>query len=243
MQVLLVGRAGFFADIAGCLKRIGHAVDWAQEGTVADRFLSDFQVDLVVLDLLVPLMDGFTVLKRMRARRSSTTPVLILSARPSVDEKVRALDLGADDYLPIPFDYREFLARARCLLRRGIGGATNELVCEQITLDLAARTARINGAPLCLTRRELSLLEILLAGRGRTFSKGYLLFQIYGHDGDQHENAVEVLVTRLRRKILGSGAAITTHRCLGYSLSPESSRGAHSRHPPLAPSPLSGAAA
>src|SRR5258708_31407406 len=243
MQVLLVGNAGFFADIAGCLRRIGHAVDWAQEGTAADRFLSDFHFDLVVLDLLVPLMDGFTVLKRMRARRLSPTPVLILSGQPSVDEKVRALDMGADDYLPIPFDFREFQARARCLLRRRIGGATNELLCEKITLDLTARTASINGAPLCLTRRELSLLEILMAGHGRTFSKDFLLFQIYGHDSDQHENAVEVLVTRLRRKNIGSGAGITTHRCFGYNLSPESGRAAHSRFSPVATLPLSGAAA
>jgi two-component system, OmpR family, response regulator TctD len=243
MQVLLVGKAGFYADIASCLKRIGHAVDWARDGTVADRFLSDFQFDLVVLDLLVPLMDGFTVLKRLRARRLSTTPVLILSAQPSVDEKVRALDMGADDYLPIPFDFREFQARARCLLRRRIGGATNELTCEQITLDLTARAARINGAPLCLTRRELSLLEILMAGHGRTFSKEFLLFQIYGHDSSQHENAVEVLVTRLRRKIFGSGAEITTHRCFGYSLSPESNHVPHSRLSSLAPSQLNGAAA
>jgi len=194
-------------------------VDWAKNGADADRYLSDFEFDLVLLNLLLQPTEGFSVLQRMRDRHTVSAPVLALSARPSIEERVRALDMGADDYMAVPFDFRDFEARSRCLLRRRLGESTNQVVCARITLDLAGRTANIDGQALNLSRREVCLLEILMANRGRTLSKERLLQRIYRHDNEPHENAVEVLMARLRRKLIGSGVEVTTHRGLGYSLS------------------------
>jgi two-component system response regulator TctD len=219
MQILVAGDESISEGIVGSFQRLGYAVDWAPDSLVAERLLGSLGYDLIILDLSLPPFGGLRVLQRVRARRQLATPVLTLSTRTAIEERVRALDSGADDHLAIPFDHRELEARARCLLRRHIGGSTNELVCERIALDLAGRTASIDGRPLDLARRELCLLEVLMANLGRTLSKDRLLQQIYGHDSEQHENAVEVLVARLRRKLVGAGVELTTRRGLGYSLS------------------------
>jgi two-component system response regulator TctD len=203
--------------VVACLRRLGHAVDWVRDGAAADQMLSDSTYDVAVLDLMLPEMDGATVLKRLRLRRSQT-PVLVLTARSAIGDRVDVLDLGADDYLVKPFDFRELEARVRALLRRHSGDRTNLLVCQGVSLDRAGRAATVHGQPVRLTRRELSLLEIFLSNPGRIFSKTDLLDQIFGYEGDPSENAVEVMVARLRRKIGDSGAEIETHRGLGYRL-------------------------
>lgn len=203
--------------LVACLQRMGHAVDWARDGALADHMLTDSAYDLAVLDLMLPEMDGVTVLKRLRARRNQT-PVLVLTARSAIGDRVDVLDVGADDYLVKPFDFRELEARVRSLLRRRSGDRTNLLSCEGVVLDRGARSASIHGKPLRLTRRELSLLEIFLANQGRIFSKPDLLEQIFGYDSDPSENAIEVIIGRLRRKIGASGAEIETHRGLGYRI-------------------------
>ena len=221
MRILLIEDTADLAEgVVGCLARMGHAVDWAADGVSGDQMLSEASYDLAILDLMLPGMDGIAVLKRLRARRSQIA-VLVLTARSAIDDRVDVLDIGADDYLVKPFDFRELEARVRSLLRRQSGERSSILSLMGIYLDRSGRAASVNGAPIHLTRRELSLLEILLSSSSRIFGKAELLDQIFGYSGDATENAVEVLVTRLRRKIEGSGAQIETHRGLGYRLSPE----------------------
>jgi len=199
------------------LEAMGHAVDWARDGTTADEWLRDSGYQLVVLDLMLPGLDGLTLLKRLRERRSET-PVLILTARSAIDDRIGSLDLGADDYMVKPFDFRELQARVRSLLRRHSGGRAIELRYGKLVFDRSARTVRINDVPATLTRRELSLLETLLARPTMVFSKAQLLDQLFGFSAEPTENNIEVLITRLRRKLAGSGVEIIAQRGVGYRI-------------------------
>jgi len=199
------------------LEAMGHAVDWARDGKTADEWLRDSNYQLVVLDLMLPGLDGLTLLKRLRERRSET-PVLVLTARSAIDDRIGSLDLGADDYMVKPFDFRELQARVRSLLRRHSGGRAIELRYGNLVFDRSARTVRINDVPAKLTRRELSLLEILLARPTMVFSKAQLLDQLFGFSAEPTENNIEVLITRLRRKLAGSGVEITAQRGVGYRI-------------------------
>jgi two-component system response regulator TctD len=203
--------------IVARLERMGHAVDWERDGEAAGDMLGVQDYDLLVLDIMLPGRDGIALLKELRARRRST-PVLVLTARSGVEDRVGALDLGADDYLVKPFDYRELEARARALLRRRTGDSSNVLTCGDVTIDRAARLAAVQGRPLDLTRRELTVLEILATRPGRIVSKDDLLDQIYSFDQEPSPNAVEQYVTRIRRKLTGSAVEIRTLRGLGYQL-------------------------
>ncbi len=198
-------------------ERIGYAVDWETDGRTASELIEVQAYDLVVLDVMLPNMDGFTVLKHLR-RRGLRTPVLVLTARSAVDDRISALDLGADDYLVKPFDYRELEARARALLRRAAGMADNTIKAGPLVIDRAGRTAMISGAPLDLTRRELTVLEILASRPGAFVGKEELLEQLFGFDRDPSTNAVEQFITRLRRKLAATSVEIRTERGLGYQL-------------------------
>lgn len=198
-------------------ERIGYAVDWETDGRTASELIEVQPYDLVVLDVMLPNMDGFTVLKHLR-RRGLRTPVLVLTARSAVDDRISALDLGADDYLVKPFDYRELEARARALLRRAAGMADNTIKAGPLVIDRAGRTAMIAGAPLDLTRRELTVLEILASRPGAFVAKEELLEQLFGFDRDPSTNAVEQFITRLRRKLAATSVEIRTERGLGYQL-------------------------
>jgi two-component system response regulator TctD len=218
MRILLVEDTLDVGEaIVARFERIGHTVDWEKDGSVADEVLEVQAYDLLILDVNLPVLDGFTILKRLRQRKTKT-PVLVLTARSQVDDRVDALDLGADDYLVKPFDYRELEARARALLRRSAGESTNQLVCGQVTIDRGSRAVRINGTAIDLTRRELTLLEILAARPGRIFGKDELVDQLFGFDDEPSSNAVEQYVARLRKKLAGSGAEIRTLRGLGYQI-------------------------
>jgi two-component system response regulator TctD len=218
MRILLVEDTLDVGEaIVARFERIGHTVDWEKDGSVADEVLEVQAYDLLILDVNLPVLDGFTILKRLRQRKTKT-PVLVLTARSQVDDRVDALDLGADDYLVKPFDYRELEARARALLRRSAGESTNQLVCGQVTIDRGSRAVTINGTPIDLTRRELTLLEILAARPGRIFGKDELVDQLFGFDDEPSSNAVEQYVARLRKKLAGSGAEIRTLRGLGYQI-------------------------
>jgi two-component system, OmpR family, response regulator TctD len=218
MRILLVEDTLDVGEaIVARFERIGHTVDWEKDGSVADEVLEVQAYDLLILDVNLPVLDGFTILKRLRQRKTKT-PVLVLTARSQVDDRVDALDLGADDYLVKPFDYRELEARARALLRRSAGESTNQLVCGQVTIDRGSRAVAINGIPVDLTRRELTLLEILAARPGRIFGKDELVDQLFGFDDEPSANAVEQYVARLRKKLAGSGAEIRTLRGLGYQI-------------------------
>jgi two-component system, OmpR family, response regulator TctD len=218
MRILLVEDTEDVGEaIVARFERIGHTVDWEKNGAMADEVLEVQAYDLLILDVNLPALDGFSILKRLR-RRKSKTPVLVLTARSQVDDRVDALDLGADDYLVKPFDYRELEARARALLRRSAGESTNQLVCGQVTIDRGSRAVAINGTSIDLTRRELTLLEILAARPGRIFGKDELVDQLFGFDDEPSPNAVEQYVARLRKKLAGSGTEIRTLRGLGYQI-------------------------
>ncbi|BAF87951.1 MULTISPECIES: response regulator transcription factor [Azorhizobium] len=218
MRILLVedteeiGRA-----IAKRFERIGYAVDWERDGRTAAELLEVQSYDLVVLDVMLPRQDGFSVLKGLRGR-GVRTPVLVLTARSAVDDRISALDLGADDYLIKPFDYRELEARARALLRRAAGQSDNLLRLGPLTIDRAGRTASVEGKALDLTRRELTVLEILASRPGRFVPKEELVEQLFSFDQDPSPNAVEQFVARLRRKLAATPVEIRTERGLGYQL-------------------------
>ncbi|QTL02034.1 response regulator transcription factor [Aquabacter sp. L1I39] len=218
MRILLVedteeiGRA-----VASRFERVGYAVDWETDGRTASELIEVQSYDLVVLDVMLPNMDGFTVLKNLRGR-GLRTPVLVLTARSAVDDRISALDLGADDYLTKPFDYRELEARARALLRRAAGMSDNTIKVGPLVIDRAGRTAAVAGQPLDLTRRELTVLEILASKPGRYVAKEELVEQLFGFDQDPSPNAVEQFVARLRRKLAGTPVEIRTERGLGYQL-------------------------
>lgn len=199
------------------LEKMGHAVDWETDGRTASELLEVQAYDLVVLDVMLPGADGFAILKSLRGR-GLKTPVLILTARSAVDDRISALDLGADDYLIKPFDYRELEARARALLRRSAGTPDNILRFGDLTIHRAGRTAAVADVPLDLTRRELTVLEILAARQGRFVAKEELVEQLFSFDQDPSLNAVEQFVARLRKKLASTRIEIRTARGLGYQL-------------------------
>lgn len=199
--------------------RGGHAVDWETDGKAAVEILAYTAYDLVILDVMLPGLDGFEVLKSVR-RAENSVPVLMLTARSQVDDRVGALDLGADDYLVKPFDFRELEARARALMRRQAGDASNRLQCGDIVIDRASRAVRIGQREVTLKRRELNLLEILATRPGRVFTKEELLDQLFGFEEAPGPNAIELYIGRLRRKLEGAEAKIVTLRGLGYRLVP-----------------------
>jgi two-component system OmpR family response regulator len=164
-------------------------------------------------------MDGLEVLRRLRARRA-TVPVLVLTAHDTVEDRVRGLDLGADDYLVKPFDLAELEARLRALSRRAGHGGHSLVEHGPLTFDTVGRIARVNGDIVDLSARELGVLEILLSREGRLVSKEQIVDHLCRWDEGVSENAVEVYVHRLRRKLEPGGVKITTLRGLGYCLAP-----------------------
>jgi two-component system response regulator TctD len=221
MRIFLVEDTADVGEaIVARLSRIGHAVDWERDGAAAAEILDYTAYDLVILDVMLPGLGGFEILARLRQARRPT-PVLILTARSEVEDRVGALDLGADDYLVKPFDFRELEARVRALLRRKQGEGSNTIRCGNLVIDLQSRTAQVDGREIDLKRRELALLEILASRPGRMFSKGELLDGLFGFDETPGSNAVELYVGRLRKKLEGASAQIVTSRGLGYRLVPD----------------------
>jgi two-component system response regulator TctD len=218
MRILLVeDTADVGEGIVARLQRMGHEVDWERDGGGAAALMDVQPYDLFILDVMLPPPDGLALLRHAREKRL-TTPVMMLTARSHVADRVGALDLGADDYLVKPFDFLELEARVRALLRRGTGNATNELRCGDIVIDRAGRQMEVAGLPVELTRRELALIEILASRAGRIVDKEQIVERLFGLDGAAGANAVEQYVARLRRKISGSQAEIRTLRGLGYQL-------------------------
>lgn len=219
MRILLVEDAVDVAEaIAHAFTRQGHAVDCAATAAAARDAVAVQDYDLAILDINLPDGSGLDVLRAMRAARRAT-PVLVLTARLDVEDRVDALDIGADDYVMKPFDLRELEARARALIRRRCGEWGGVIAYGDLTVDPAGRTARVGGDTLALTRRELSLLEILLAHRGRVMAKERIFEKLFSFDDEEVGiNAVEVYVARLRRKLGASRVTIRTLRGLGYQL-------------------------
>jgi two-component system OmpR family response regulator len=216
MRILLVEDDTLLADaIARSLTQSAHAVDVARTGEQADAALAAGEYDLVVLDIELPGLDGLEVLKRLRARRS-TVPVLIVTVRDGLEERIAGLDLGADDYLTKPFHLSELEARVRALIRRAHAGATSDLVHGRLRLNMAARRLYCDGQPVELSGRELAVLELLLLRGGRVVTKQQILEHLYGWEDVSSSNTVEVFIYRLRKKIEPSGVDIRTVRGMGY---------------------------
>lgn len=216
MRILMVEDDNMLADaIALALKQASHMVQRASTGVEADRRLALNEYDLVLLDLGLPQMDGFEVLKRLRARRSKV-PVMILTVKDAVEDRVTGLDLGADDYLTKPFELSELEARVRALIRRANANASSDLLHGPLRLDTVGRRLFFNGAPVDLSARELSVVELLLLREGRVVTKQQIADHLYGWEDTSSSNAVEVFVYRLRRKLEPSSVDIRTVRGMGY---------------------------
>lgn len=203
--------------LAASLKASGHTVDIAEDGETALMVAFDEPFGLITLDLGLPDMSGTDVLRRLRAK-GLKTPILILTARDALEDRIEGLDLGADDYLLKPFEPSELDARIRALLRRSQGEASSVVTIGALTVDQAHATADVGGRPLDLRRREWALLDRLLSRVGKVVSKERLAAEMFGFDEPVGPNAVEVYVARLRRKLGEDGPEIRTIRGLGYML-------------------------
>ncbi len=203
------------------LTKLGHAVDAAADGHEGAALLIDHSYDVVVLDILLPGVDGMTLLERLRAR-GDTTPVLMLTARDGIDDRVRGLQCGADDYLVKPFALDELAARLEALHRRRHGVASSRIAAGPLRIDTAARTVHREGDLLPLTAREYALLELLALRPRRVLSREQIEAHLYAEGDAPASNAVDSAVCQLRRKLSPAGepSLIRTRRGLGYSFEP-----------------------
>ncbi|HWZ72979.1 MAG TPA: response regulator transcription factor [Casimicrobiaceae bacterium] len=215
MRILVVEDDALLADgLTQVLKRSGHAVDQVRTGLQADNSLRITSYELVVLDVGLPGIDGFEVLRRLRSRRSKAN-VLVLTARDGVEDRVHGLDLGADDYLTKPFSVTEFEARVRAQSRRPTLAAAS-IVIRGLSVDVEAKRVKVNNVPIDLTVREWALLELFLGHPGRVLSKEQIAQQLASYEDTLTVNAIEVYVSRLRSKVEASGVRIRTVRGFGY---------------------------
>jgi two-component system OmpR family response regulator len=199
------------------LRQSGYAVDSVTNGEEADAALEANEFDLLILDIGLPKKSGLEVLRRLRSR-NSPLPVLILTSRDTVGDRVTGLDAGADDYLAKPFELAELAARVRALTRRGMTGGSVLISHGPLTYDQIGRVARLNGETIDFSAREVSLLEIFLQRAGRLVSKDQLVNHLCEWGEEVSANAIEVYVHRLRKKLEPGGVRIVTVRGLGYSL-------------------------
>ncbi|HEY0906495.1 MAG TPA: response regulator transcription factor [Methylophilus sp.] len=221
MRILIVEDDLVIANgLVRALTQAEYAVDHLSDGKQATRALQDGVYDVVILDLGLPGMDGIQLLAELRAR-GQPLAVLVLTAREDVATRVQALDLGADDFLTKPFHLEELEARVRALIRRSKLGSNLPLQCAGLKLDIPSKLATIEDHPLALSSRELHLLETLMLRMGKIITKDQIMESLCNWDESLGENAIEVYIHRLRKKIEPSGARIRTIRGLGYMLEAE----------------------
>ena len=192
---LMIGEA-----VSVALKDAAYAVDWVKDGATADRVLESAEYQAVLLDLGLPKRDGLEVLRRLR-QAGNTVPVIVITARDSVDDRIKGLDFGADDYLVKPFNLNEMLARLRAIIRRQGGQATPLLTNGKVTLDLATRQARCGDVMEVLSAREFALLQALLLRPGTILSRTELEERLYGWNEEVESNAVDFLIHGVRKKL------------------------------------------
>ena len=216
MRILLAEDDGLLGDgLRAGLRQLGFQVDWVRDGEAAERELRAQLYQAAVLDLGLPRKDGLDVLAAIR-RSGIKTPVLVLTARDAVPDRIRGLDLGADDYVVKPVDLHELAARLRALVRRAHGQPQECLSAQDIVLDPASRTVRKAGEPVALSTREFDLLQAFMLGADRVLSREQLEQQLYSWGQEVESNAIEVHVHNLRRKL--GPALIHTVRGVGYML-------------------------
>lgn len=218
MRILLVEDDRPLAEaLTALLTSSGYAVDWVGDGASAEALVASEHFDVVILDLNLPQMDGLSVLRAMRAR-DNPAAVMILTARGAPDDRVRGLDLGADDYMAKPFDVREFEARVRSLLRRQAGLRSALVTLGGVTLDLTTRQVSAGGAPMDLPPRERDLLELFVTRAGKVVTKEAIVQSLTALDDMLSDNAIEQYVSRLRRRLAPHGLSLRTVRGIGYLL-------------------------
>jgi len=222
MRILIAEDDAVLANgIVRILEQANHAIDHVSNGAQAHLMLQESVYDLVILDLGLPKMDGLEVLGKLR-QAGNKVSVLILTARDAIESRVKGLDLGADDYMTKPFHLDEFEARVRALIRRGQLGSNLPLKCANLTLDVAGKLAMYLEHPLGLSAREFALLEALMLRMNKVVNKEQLLEALCNWDTEIGDNAIEVYIHRLRKKIEPAGARVRTIRGLGYLLEAES---------------------
>jgi len=216
MRIFLVEDNSALADgVTRALTKVGYAIDATPDGEEADGILATQAYDLVILDLNLPGFDGLELLRRMR-QRGNNAQVLILTARDGIEDRVAGLDLGADDYLTKPFELAELEARVRALLRRSGGISSPEIQLGGLRFNSVARRAWVKNIPLDLPRRELGVLEILLSKAGQVVNKEQIADGLANFDDEISPNAIEIYVSRLRKRLKPAGIDIRTVRGLGY---------------------------
>lgn len=214
MRLLLVEDDELLGDaVKAGLTQYSYIVDWLKDGEAARAAIRTESFELVILDLGLPKLSGLTLLQHLRAE-GNNTPVIILTARESIEDRIKGLDAGADDYLVKPFDLSELSARIRALTRRTQGRIDSILQYRNIKLDPAAHTVTMDDVPLNISRREFALLQKLLENSGRVLSREQLMQSIYGWEDDVESNALEVHIHNLRKKF--NTNFIRTIRGIGY---------------------------
>ena len=220
MRLLIAEDDVVLADaMCEVLRRAGYVVDLAASGGEADLLLSTRHFDLVLLDIELPGQSGFEVLSRLRRRRNAC-PVLMVTARDALHDRVHGLETGADDYLVKPFEMAELVARVRALLRRASGAVGDVIEIENLALDSAGHRVRVDGVPVDLTARELAVLEVLMRRAGSVVTKDRLIASAFPDETQASANNLEVHVSRLRRKLAGARVELRPVRGLGYLLEP-----------------------
>jgi two-component system OmpR family response regulator len=218
MNILLVEDDAVLADgLVHILNQSGHSLAAASTGIDAETLLEIQDFDLVILDLGLPDMDGLKLLRRLR-KRKLPVPVLILTAREDLDDKIKGLEMGADDYLTKPFQLRELEARIHALIRRCYGGFNDNIVVGRLMLDMQNHQVLGDNQPILLPAREQSVLEMLLMQTGKVVCKDRIAQRLAGDGDGLADNAIEVYVHRVRKRIEPYGAVIRTVRGLGYLL-------------------------
>lgn len=218
MRILLVEDNLSLADaLSALLRQSGYALDVVHDGLSAEALAAAESYDLVILDLNLPHMDGLEVLRSMRARRNGAA-VMILTARGTPEERIKGLDLGADDYLIKPFDIGEFEARVRSLLRRQAGLKNSTITFGALSFDLTGRSFALSDQPLELPARERGLLELLVLRAGKVVAREAIVQSLTSLEDDLSANAIEQYVSRLRKRLAPSGLTVKTARGIGYFL-------------------------
>ena len=216
MRIVLIEDNQILARaVEQALRQDGHSVDWLADGADGAQFLADEGADLAIVDINLPRMSGLDVVRGLVAA-GGEIPVMMLTARDALSDRVAGLDAGADDYLAKPFQSEELIARLRALIRRASGNTSSELIAGDVRLDTRSGRVTLAGEPVKLTAQEYKLLSYLMHHKGKVVSRTELIEHIYDQDFDRDSNTIEVFVTRIRKKL--GADIITTIRGLGYSL-------------------------